>query len=114
MVRQAAFAIYLSTGNYDTAAQALRISPRSVRRWVQQRNKGGSLANSARSGRPKRLSKGQEAALVDIIHQQAHGSVRRAAAQLAATEGTHISAATAWRALRNAGQVFGLSGEFLC
>lgn len=56
--------------------------------------------------RPRRLSKPEVSDLLDLIHSEAYGSLRKAASELAASKGISVSHGTVVNALRDADQAF--------
>ena len=91
----------------DTAAVAAhhKVSAKSVRRWVAAAHGGSNLADAPRSGRPHVMTTEDEVNLLNIISDEATGSIRKAAAVLAAG-GTHVGRMTVLRTLVGASHSF--------
>jgi transposase len=85
------------------AARFLGVGESSIKRWRQRRQATGSLAASPRPGRPRRIGREAEAALLAHVHAAPDATLREHCATWAAATGVHLSAATMSRALRRAG-----------
>lgn len=109
--RLAAVRVFQASGNVQMAASFAGVTARTVHEWVQRLSARGSLVDAPRSGRPQRLSHAAVAELTKIVQEDVHGSVRAAAAQLAASSscpGAAASPSTVWRALLAANHIFRL------
>ena len=98
---------YISLGvSVNTAARAHEVLPQTIRNWQERAAAGVSLADAPRSGRPSKMALPETQRMLDIIHEPATGSLRKATAQLAATQGPAVASSTIQRNLINLQYVF--------
>jgi transposase len=98
---------YISLGvSVKTAARAHGVLPQTIQKWRERAAAGVSLADAPRSGRSSKMAPPETQRMLDIVHEPATGSLRKAAAQLAATGGPAVASSTIQRNLINQQQVF--------
>jgi transposase len=85
------------------AARFLRVGESSIKRWRARRQTTGSLAASPRPGRPRRIGREAESALLAQIQAAPDATLREHCLTWAATTGVAVSETTMSRALRRAG-----------
>src|SRR5262245_14093584 len=81
------------------ATRLFGVSPATLQRWRQQQRHTGSVAPRSRSGRPRCVDRGQEAALLAQVRAAPDATLREHCAQWAAEQGVALSEATMSRAL---------------
>jgi transposase len=85
-----------------SAAEATRlfgVSSATLERWRRRQRQTGSVAPQPRPGRPRRISQGQEAALLAQVRACPDATLREHCAWWAAEQGVDVSEATMSRAL---------------
>lgn len=85
------------------ATRLLGVSTATLQRWRQQQRQTGSVAPRPRSGRPRSIDRGQEAALLAQVRAAPDATLREHCAQWAVDHGVRLSEATISRALARLG-----------
>ena len=84
------------------AARLFGVGTATIARWRRQRERG-SVAPQPRLGRPRRIGRAQERALLAQVRALPDATLREHCAQWAAEQGMHLSEATMSRALARLG-----------
>ncbi len=89
-----------------SSAEATRlfgVSSATLQRWRRRQRLTGAVAASPRPGRPRRIERGQEAALLAQVRAAPDATLREHCAWWAAEQGVAVSEATMSRALARLG-----------
>jgi transposase len=85
------------------ATRLFGVSPATLERWRRRQRQTGSVAPQPRPGRPRRIGRAQEAALLAQVRSAPDATLREHCAWWAAEQGTGLSEATMSRALARLG-----------
>ena len=102
-VRERALAAVDAGRSVADVAACVRSDPSTVRRWVRQRARDGSVGPRPRSGRPRLISGPDGAALVAQVRAMPDATLAEHCARWEADHGVRLGLSTMSRALRRAG-----------
>lgn len=85
------------------AARFFRVGESSIKRWRRRRQETGALGASPRPGRPRRIGREAEPALLAQVQAAPDATLAEHCATWAAATGVGVSEPTMSRALRRAG-----------
>ena len=85
------------------AARLFGVGTATIGRWRRRQRERGSVAPVPRPGRPRRIGREQERALLAQVRDQPDATLREHCALWAAEQGVRVSEATMSRSLRRLG-----------
>jgi transposase len=85
------------------AARLFGVGPATIVRWRRRQRERGTLAPRPRAGRPRRIGRAQERALLAQVRALPDATLREHCAQWAAEQGMRLSEPTMSRALARLG-----------
>ena len=85
------------------AARLFGVGTATIARWRRRQRERGSVAAQLRPGRPRRIGRAQERALLAQVRALPDATLREHCVQWAAEQGVHLSEATMSRALARLG-----------
>ena len=85
------------------AARLFGVGPATIARWRRRQRERGSVAPQPRPGRPRRIGRAQERALLAQVRALPDATLREHCAQWEAEQGMHLSEPTMSRALARLG-----------